>query len=172
MECYVARHGLQLKLNALIDSGAGGKAFIHPKLLPAIKRYFQVKVLKIKQGGVGVSGFNNKPASTISRVFNLDLLIAGRHIPTWFLVCDTGRHDIFIGRIWLAKNRALVDCKDRAVRWKDEQSCQQLVTGVPSGLTIPATEIAKGAQGAQIDKRYQKDADRRDALLERQIYNG
>ena len=103
MECHLAKHGMQFKLNGLIDSGAGGEAFIHPRLLPAIRKYFQVKVLQIKRGGVGVSGFNNKHAGT-GKVFNIDLLITGRRVPTWFLVCDTGRHDIFIGRIWLAKN--------------------------------------------------------------------
>ena len=99
-QCHLSQHGIQFKLNALIDSGAGGEAFIHPKLLPAIKKYFQVQLLQINHGGVSVFGFNdNKHADTIQVVFKLDLLVAGRRIPTWFLVCNTGKYDILLGRI-------------------------------------------------------------------------
>lgn len=103
-------------------------------------------------------------------MFKLDLLIAGRRIPTWFLVCDTGRHDIFIGHIWLAKNRALVDCEDRTIRWKDEQP-QQQITAMLAGLTVPTAEIAR-CQKPQINDQHQQDTDRRDALMERQIRYG
>jgi hypothetical protein len=56
---------VQFKLRALIDSGARGEAFIHPKLLLVIKKYFQIKLLTIKHGGISVSGFNNKHTDTI-----------------------------------------------------------------------------------------------------------
>ena len=167
--CHLSQHGIQFKLNALIDSGAGGEAFIHPKLLPAIKKYFKVQILQIKHGGVSVSGFNNKHADIIRDVFKLDLLVAGRRTTTWFLVCNTGKHDILLGRIWLAKNRALVDCEDQIIRWKDEQ--QDLITGVPAGLTVPTSEI-KRSQQPQIDQDHQQDANRRDALMEQQIRKG
>jgi hypothetical protein len=157
-------------LNALIDSGAGGEAFIHPKLLPAIKKYFQVKMLRIKHGGVSVSGFNNKHADSIQDVFRIDLLIAGRRIPTWFLVCNTGRHDILLGRIWLAKNRALVDCENRAIIWKEEQA-QDQISGMQVGLTVPASEIAR-CREAQTDQKHQQDVDRWNALMEQQTLQG
>jgi len=168
--CHLSQHGVQFELDALIDSGAGGEAFIHPKLLPAIEKYFQVEILKIKHGGVNVSGFNNKHADTIQDVFKLDLLVAGRCVPTWFLVCNTGKHDILIGRIWLAKNRALVDCADRAIRWKDERP-QDQITGVPAGLTVPTSEIER-CRKPQIDGEHQQDVERRDALMEQQIREG
>jgi len=76
---------------------------------------------------------------------------------------------MLLGRIWLAKNRALVDCEDRLLRWKDEQ--QDLITGVPAGLTVPTSEI-KRCQQPQIDQDHQQDADRRDALMEQQIHKG
>jgi hypothetical protein len=170
VECHLAKHGLQFKLNGLIDSGAGGEAFIHPRLLPAIRKYFQVQVLQIKHGGVSISGFDNKHAGTINKVFNLDLLIAGRRVLTWFLVCDTGRHDMFIGRIWLARNRALIDCEDRTIRWKDKYPPQ--ITSIPAGLTVPTSEIVRKCQKPHVDKQHQQDADRRDTLMERQIRNG
>ena len=37
MECILAKHGVQFRVNGLIVSGAGGEARIHPKLLPAVK---------------------------------------------------------------------------------------------------------------------------------------
>lgn len=171
MKCHLMGQGLQFELSALIDCGAGGEAFIHPKFLPAIEKYFQIEKLRINRGGAGVSTFNNKHGATIDTVFTMDLLIDGRRIPTWFLVCDTGRHDIFLGRIWLAKNRALVDCEDRVLRWKDEQSYQDQITGVPTGLTLPPAEIARTGQGVQVNDQHQTDANRRDALMEQQIRN-
>ena len=167
---HLSQHGIQFKLNALIDSGADGEAFIHPKLLPAIKKYFQVQILQIKHGGISVFGFNdNKHADIIQNVFKLDLLVAGRRTPTWFLVCNTGKHDILLGRIWLAKNRALVDCEDRTIRWKDEH--HDLITGVPAGLTVPTSEIER-CRKPQIDPEYQQDANHRDTLIEQQIHKG
>src|SRR5579871_5810698 len=156
----------------MIDSGAAGEAFIHSKFLPAIniQEIFQRQLLRIKYGGVSVSGFNNKRTDTIQDVFRMDLLIAGRRVPTWFLMCDTGRHDLLLGRIWLAKNRALVDCEDRKIRWKEEEPMDQ-ITGVPAGLTVPASEIAR-CQRPQINDDHQRDADRRDALMEQQIRSG
>ena len=138
--------------------------------MPAIKKYFQVQLLQIKHGGVSVSGFNNKHADTIQVVFKLDLLVAGRRIPTWFLICNTGKHDILLGRIWLAKNRALVDCEDRTIRWKDEH--HDLITGIPAGLTVPPSEIVRSRQKPSADEQHQQDADRRDALMEQQIRKG
>jgi hypothetical protein len=170
MPCHLSQHGVQFKLKALIDSGAGGEAFIHPKLLPAIKKHFQVKTLRIKHGGVSVSGFNNRHTDTIQNVFKMDLLIAGRRVPTWFLVCNTGRHDVLIGRIWLAKNRALVDCEERKIHWKEEPPLDG-ITGVPAGLTVPPSEIVR-CQEPQVHPDHQQDADRRDALMEQGILQG
>ncbi len=138
--------------------------------MPAIKKYFQVQLLQIKHGGVSVSGFNNKHADTIQVVFKLDLLVAGRRIPTWFLICNTGKHDILLGRIWLAKNRALVDCEDRTIQWKDEH--HDLITGIPAGLTVPPSEIIRSRQKPSADEQHQQDADHRDALMEQQIRKG
>ena len=62
-----------------------------------------------------------------------------------------------------------MDCEDRLIRWKDEQ--QDLITGVPAGLTVPTSKI-KRCQQPQINPDHQHDADRRDALMEQQIRKG
>jgi hypothetical protein len=58
-------NGVQFKLNVLIDSGVGGEAFIHPKLLLAVRKYFQIKVLQIRTAESGYpDSITNTPAQS------------------------------------------------------------------------------------------------------------
>jgi len=57
MECFLVKHDMQLRVDGLIDSSAAGEAFIHPRLLPAVKKFFHIKVLRIKHGSMSLSDF-------------------------------------------------------------------------------------------------------------------
>jgi hypothetical protein len=81
----------------------------------------------------------------------------GRRVPTWFLFCNTGRHDLLIGRKWFEKTGALIDCKHRVLVWRTERNYHGR-----QDVIIPRKELLP----PPINEDHQKDADRRDALLD------
>jgi hypothetical protein len=66
-----------LNIVSLLNSSAGGEAFIHYKLLPIIKQQLQLKLYKIKGQGVAVSSYNNQQTDTIRQLFKANLVIDG-----------------------------------------------------------------------------------------------
>ena len=60
-----------MDLKALLNIGARGEAFIHIKLFPIIKKYFEISFLKPKEGGISISGYNNQQTGIIKRLFRL-----------------------------------------------------------------------------------------------------
>jgi hypothetical protein len=58
-----------------------------------------------------VTGFNRKQLVPLTHIIILTMA-TDNHIIRWmpFLILDLGRHDIILGRMWLAEHRVLVDC--------------------------------------------------------------
>ena len=76
--------------------------------------------MRTAQRPVPLAGYNNQNFEVISRAFTANLVIDGRRIPTYFLFCNTGRHDILIGRKWFEKTKVLIDCFNRKLIWPKE----------------------------------------------------
>ena len=98
MKCRIASNDIALNLSALMNSGAGGESFINQRLYDIIKQRLQFKFFKLKGAGVAISDHDNKKTDTLSKIFQASLVIDKRRIFTWFFFCDTGRHDILLGR--------------------------------------------------------------------------
>ena len=76
------------------------------------------------------------------------------------LVTNLGRHDLIIGRKWLAKQDVWLDVKNRKLLWpgkKDERAW----VAAQHELTVTKKALA----GAPINPDHQKDADRRDRAI-------
>jgi hypothetical protein len=103
----------------LLDSGANGEAFISSKFYKPIKERLNPTLHKLPQA-IQITSYNNQPTDTLRRAFQTDVLIDGRRTSTWFFFCDTGKHDVLLGRHWFKKTGALIDCKNRRLVWPDE----------------------------------------------------
>ena len=158
--CRIAHGGIAFNVNALLDSGAGGEAFVHHRLFPFIKTRFKPKLYHIGGGGVSVAGHNNKQTDTIYRLFQASLLIDGRRVPTTFLFCDTGKHDMLIGRQWFEKTRSLIDCYSRGLAWRDEDN-KAYIFDVKKDIVLPRQEM----HPRPVNPEHQADVERRDGLL-------
>ncbi|KAJ5134995.1 retrovirus polyprotein [Penicillium bovifimosum] len=79
------------------------------------------------------------------------------------LVADLGKHDMIIGRLWFSENDVLLDCRRRRMIWPHEVS---LFEEVASKIALPTPiTILKNPRNLT----HQKDADRRDKILEQSI---
>ena len=107
-DCQLAANGLAIRVAALLDTGAAGEAFIHKKHFGFVKKRLQLYI-RTAQRPVPLAGYNNQNAEVISKAFTANLVIDGRQIPTHFLFCDTGRHNVLIGRKWFKKTQVLIN---------------------------------------------------------------
>jgi hypothetical protein len=88
------------------------------------------------------------------------LEIDGRRFPNQkFWITETG-HDVFIGMEWLAKQRVLLDCHGRGMVWPDDLPA---LAKYSPAIQLPPRCLSDGL----IDPDIQKDANRRDAKLEK-----
>ena len=155
--CQLSWNGIALEVVSMIDSGAGGEAFIHHRLYETVKKRLNPKFYKLKSGGVPITGHNNQHTDTLSKIFMAHLVIDGHRVPTWFFLCDTGRHDVLIGRKWLEKTKVLVDCAKKRLIWPESQ---EEYHGAKD-IIIPHAEL----QQRLADPSHQADADRRDLQM-------
>lgn len=57
----------------------------------------------------------------IAHAIVLDLRVDGRRLAdTPMLVADLGKHDVILGKKWIAENQVLPDCAGNRLLWPDE----------------------------------------------------
>lgn len=155
----LAAKGLELKVSILLDTGANGQAFIHTKWKAVIEKRLQITAQPLPRR-IPLSGHDDETTGEASEAIQVTLIIDGRSIPTWFVYCNTGRHDILLGRIWFAKHHVLPDCANHRLIWPDDSRyCAQ------RRLKIPRAEW-QVSPVANAD--HQADSDRRDQLMEQE----
>ena len=158
----MALGGVALNVESLLDTGAGCEILVHHDLKPFIKARLKPKILKICKP-VPVSGHTNEQTDVIEKLFQASLVIDGRRIQSWFLFCNTGRHDLIVGRKWFERTGVLLDCRGKRLIWPDEQDYDGR-----RDIVVPRSELVPPA----VDPAHQRDADLRDQALERDIRTG
>ena len=155
----LAKNSLSIASRALIDTGANGLAFIDAHLAGLLTKNFQTSLVALNDP-LRVRGFNGTEAQPIRQALALHLLVDGRQCMDMpFLVTDLGKHEVILGKKWLAENRVLPDCYRQRLIWPRERSLkEELVSkhfmGVPrSILKKPSTS-----------RTHQEDVARRDRL--------
>ena len=125
-----------------------------------IQQRLNTKIVPVRP--LQLAGYNNQLADKISYVAVAMVEVGGRRIRSVLIFCNTGRHDVFIGRRWLEKTGALVDCRNRKLVWRDPAPYR-----ATSDIKIPRHEVFKLSTPNQ---DHQADADRRDARLDEEDY--
>lgn len=157
----LAHNGFSVSISALGDTGANGLVFIDTNLAILLGKSFGLRSHRLPHE-VPVQGFNGKPGVPITHAVLLTLMVDGRQqrqLP--MLVVDLGRHDLILGRMWFEKFNVLPDCKNRRLIWPDEPS---LFENVATKMTTPIPRQI--LQRPTINPDHQKDADRRDRLMD------
>ena len=121
--CQLAANSLAIKVAALLDTSTAEKAFIHKKHFEFVKKHLQLYI-RTAQRPVLLADYNNQNAEVIFRAFTANLVIDRRQIPTHFLFCNTGRHDVLIRRKWFKKTKVLIDCFNQKLIWPEKAQYQ------------------------------------------------
>ena len=153
MPCRISTNGLSFSVEGLIDTGAGSYTLLHPKHLRAVKKNLRAQVINMQ--AVPLAGYDSIPNGQVEQYFKADLVIDKHRLTTYFVICNTGRHDLIIGRKLLEDAGVWVSCKERALMWPDDNkiNCKR-------DIHVPAY-----ASTTPHNSRHQADADRRDALM-------
>jgi len=109
-----------------------------------------------------VKGFDGKEATPITQYTELMLLIDRRRLKIPFLIVGLGDHDLILGRKWAAHIEVLIDCKNRCLKWPAHRPAGKhygKIIATSKSALLPATRPSK------LDKKHQRDADRRDAIM-------
>ena len=147
---------LMLAINALLDTGANGEAFIHPRSRHILQSRLHLKP-RYLPNPLQLRGYNGMNTEAAQEYYEADLLVNGRRVPSRLLVCNTGRHDIILGQSWFTKVNVLIDCKNRCLNWPVDQPYEAI-----HRLRIPRSEMFTPQDYAD----HQADADQRDAQIE------
>ena len=154
LPCRISTNGLAIKLNALIDTGAGSYVLIHPKHLRTIKKGLQAPIQSME--AIPLAGYDSRPNGQADEHFRADLVLDGHRLTTHFVFCNTGRHDLIIGRKLLEDADVWVNCKQQALKWPDTA-----LFDIKRDITIPTRGPTTGVNPA-----HQADANRRDKLMD------
>jgi len=110
-----------------------------------------------------VAGYDSRPNGQVNEYFEVDFILDNYCLRTYFVCCDTGRHDLLIGRKLLEDAGVWVNCKERAICWSDSDKlmdCKRDVqVPVRTGKPDPAEKEA-----------YQADANQRNVLLSVSVF--
>lgn len=152
---------MSLPINALLDTGAGGVAFMHQKLVQPLKKYLKPQFKHLTGSGIAVTGYNNKSPTYVKEYFIANLVIDDRRMRCPFVIADLGKHDVFIGRKWFEGTGALLDCRNRRLIWPPDD----LPNNFNHDLIIPSREYGSHVH----NKDHQADVDDRDRRFNEQI---
>ena len=101
---------MALNYTALIDTRANGYGFISRNKAQEVRKLLRTHRIKLDRP-VPITGYNGSDTEELQWATEANLLVMGRieaRVP--FLEANLGRHDIILGRKWLADHRILVDC--------------------------------------------------------------
>jgi hypothetical protein len=153
---------LSILTKALADTGANGFAFLDLFLAEKLARHFNHHVVPLKKP-CRVKGFDGKTENAITHLMILSLVIDRRvmyNLP--FLIVQLGKHDVILGRMWLAKYGVIVDCARRRLLWPEEVSLKEEIQ-VKQFVPLPKKLLLRDRE---IEIPHQKDAERRDKAFD------
>ena len=105
---------------------------------------------------VPLAGYDSVTNGAVDQYFRADLVIDKHRLPTYFVVCNTGRHDLIVGRKLLEDAGVWINCGKRALQWPSTD----LRIDCKKDIRMP-----RHATTLRIDSNHQADADQRDARM-------
>ena len=164
MPVRLVRQGIMVKFDALIDSGANGYAFLDSNTLRHLNRFSEAQTRKLPNP-IPIQGYNGSVGKNyVSFVSYFDLHVDKRiQRKTPFLILPLGNHPLILGRKWLQHNDVWLNCRLHRLKWPDDTPPSH---NLARYIEIPHHELFAEKT---ISRKSQRDADRRDRLMDRQI---
>jgi hypothetical protein len=119
----LGQNGNYTQAKSLIDTGVNGTLFIKRQFAARLAELFDKKIEEAVDP-CSATGYDEQSSQEIKRFIRLSLKLEGRvFLDQPFILLDM-KHDIIVGRKFLAQQKALVDCDCRTLLWKDEVPAQ------------------------------------------------
>jgi len=64
-------------------------------------------------------GHDSRKTGILDTTFKADLVINRHCVPSVFVFCNMGKHDIIMGHQWYTDNKVLLDCTNQQLIWPD-----------------------------------------------------
>jgi hypothetical protein len=87
---------MAINLRGLIDTRASSFNLIHPRHMRTIKKGLKPTVHQFKP--IPLARYNSRLNGQVNEYFSANLVLDGHQVPTFFIFCNTGYHDIIVSR--------------------------------------------------------------------------
>eukprot|EP00253_Pinus_taeda_P012699 PITA_12699 len=134
---------LNLSVSVLIDPGAT-LSYISPKLVEQCK----LQPEKFRNPWLVQLATGTK-RRVMAKVKSYPITVAGQPVVVDLNILPLGSYDVLIGMDWLEKHWALVNCKTKMIRYKDDAGIEQEMQGIKRPVQIrpiTASQLAKCIQ--------------------------
>ncbi|KAK6581620.1 hypothetical protein PZA11_006311 [Diplocarpon coronariae] len=156
----LSKNGISYKVSALIDTGANGYALIDSALLKSLSSFLK-PLIRILPVPFPVKGYNGSRGSTITYYILLNLCIDQRiQSFTPFLITNLGNYRVILGRAWLEEHKVSINCASRKLTWPDSY---------PPTVSFAKNIEITNTKWQNLDQYHQRNATRRDTVLERSL---
>jgi hypothetical protein len=152
-------NGIGLPIKALCDTGASARLLISPQAAEKAVKRLGASKKKLKTPIV-LSDYRRQEAGRITHVLYASLEINQRRfLKQRFWITECG-HDVFIGHRWLVERDVYLHPRTKTLMWPEDQP--------PLAKYSPAVILPKEDR-PPIDLEAQRDANRRDRAMEKEI---
>ena len=117
VSCTLASLDTRVQIEALIDTGATGYAFIDQNLAHTIARTMNLLFMPLRKPKP-IEAFDGIDRKPITHAIHLSLTVAGRTVHSApLLIASLGKHDVIVGKPWMNQQGAVLDMRDDSVRF-------------------------------------------------------
>jgi hypothetical protein len=93
-------------------------------------------------------------------IYDFEFSLDGQNIRTNLNILPLGSYDVIIGMDWLEKNKAILDCYTKTLKYKDDYDTTRTTQGIPKAISVRQVRemqlkkcIRKGCQFYSIQVR-------------------
>src|SRR5436190_880837 len=120
--CTILHNGYGIDLDALIDTGANGFAFIDTTCAIDTAKFLNAKATRLKRP-IAIKGFDGRCGKTVTHVLILHLSIDGcQQVDIPFCILDLGNHDVILGLKWMDYFNIWLNPQHRRLVWPGNKS--------------------------------------------------
>ena len=118
--CTLAKNGIGVDLDTLVDTGANGFAFMDTELADQLCKGLGLTLTPLPHMIIA-KGYDGRKGPAVTHYLTMNLILNGHHqynIP--FIILKLGIHEVILGRKWLEYFHVNPDVAGRRLVWPPE----------------------------------------------------
>ena len=120
--CTLAKNGIGIDLDILVDTGANGFAFIDATLANQLCESLSLQLTALPRA-IQAKGYDGRKGQVASHCLTLNLILEGRRqYNILFIVLQLRVHEAILGRKWLEYFHVNLDIAKRRLIWLPENT--------------------------------------------------